>query len=187
MNANPNSPPDIEELVRGYYGAVVRLCRSILDDGACADAADEADDAAQEAFIAAARALPEYRGTASPKTWLFAIAINTCRMRLRRRKARRALASTLAGLQRLFGAAEDLQQQAEFAERDALLWRAVDRLEGKHRIVVVLRYAHELSAGEIAQVLGINEGTVHSRLHYARQQLARQLKDSTAFQEAAVP
>jgi RNA polymerase sigma factor (sigma-70 family) len=46
----------------------------------------------------------------------------------------------------------------------------VDSLE-KHRLPVILRYVHELSVAEIAASLGTNEGTIHSRLHYARKKL----------------
>ena len=185
MNASESTLPNIETLVHSYYAAVVRLCLSILDDGSAADAQDEAEDAAQETFIAAAKALENFRGEASPKTWLFSIAINTCRGRLRRRKTRRALAQAVEAVQRLFGGIDDPQQHAECAERDRVLWAAVDALDEKHRLVMLLRYVHNLPVSEIAAVLEINEGTVHSRLHYARQQLAGQLKRSAVFEEAA--
>ena len=178
MQTNETPSSTVGDLVRCHYAAVARLALSILDDG------DEADEAAQETFIAAAKALDGYRGSASLKTWLFAIAINVCRSRLRRRKAQLALARALAGIQQLFGHVESPEQRAEENERDAALWAAVDRLDEKHRLVVVLRYVHELTASEIAQVLGISEGTVHSRLHYARQQLAATLRRSAVFEEA---
>ena len=82
QQAQANDTAAIEALVREYYEYVLRLCLSVLDD------ATEADDAAQETFISAARDLPGYRGEAEPKTWLYAIAINTCRGRLRKRRAR---------------------------------------------------------------------------------------------------
>lgn len=176
---------NLDDLVRCYYPAVVRLALSILDDGRSPDVLDEAEDAAQETFIAASNALESYQGYASPKTWLFAITINGCRSRLRRRKAQRALTQVYAGLQRLLGHAAGLEQMAEGSERDAELWAAVDSLDEKHRTVVVLRYIHQLAVSEVAQVLAVNEGTVHSRLHYARRQLARQLKRSTVFEEVA--
>ncbi len=179
MSSNENLSPDIDDLVRTYYGSVVRLAFSILDD------ADEAEDAAQDAFIAAARALGDYRGMASPKTWLFTIAINTCRGRLRRRKARRTLEQALAAVQNLLGGGEPAAQRVERTERDRQLWAAVDQLDEKHRLVVILRYVHELSAAEIAGVMQITEGTVHSRLHYARQQLVGKLRRSAVFEEVA--
>jgi RNA polymerase sigma-70 factor, ECF subfamily len=187
MSQNNPASLAIEDLVRCYYAAVTRLALSILDDGCAPDAAAESEDAAQETFIAAARSLADYRGSASPKTWLFAIAINVCRTRLRRRKARAVLVQTVGGLARLFSGAETPEQRVERTERDRELWSAVDALDEKHRLVILLRYVHDLSAGEIAQVLDTNEGTVHSRLHYARQQLAQVLKRSAVFQEAVTP
>jgi RNA polymerase sigma-70 factor, ECF subfamily len=188
----PMQPLEIEELIRSYYPAVVRLALSILDNGQPGSAVrDEAEDAAQETFIAAARSLDEFHGSSSPKTWLFAIAINNCRSRLRKRRASQALAAALASIQRVLGGGDmpgagDPQRLAERAERDALLWAAVDGLDEKHRLVVVLRYAHELTAAEIAQALDISEGTVHSRLHYARQKLAGQLRQSAALEEVVL-
>jgi RNA polymerase sigma-70 factor (ECF subfamily) len=177
MQTNEPSSSNVADLVRCYYAAVARLALSILDDG------DEADEAAQETFIAAAKAIDGYRGSASLKTWLFAIAINVCRSQLRRKKAQLALARALAGVQQLFSPIETPEQRTEENERDAALWAAVDRLDEKHRLVVVLRYVHDLTAAEIAQVLAVTEGTVHSRLHYARRKLARQLKQSAVFAE----
>jgi RNA polymerase sigma-70 factor, ECF subfamily len=196
MQTNEMPSLEIEDLIRSYYPAVMRLALSILDDGSPAGASvlDEAEDAAQETFIAAARTLDDYRGNASPKTWLFAIAINNCRTRLRRRRAYQALNRTLFAVQRIFGnedgrdpSAGDPEYLAECCERDAQLWAVVDGLDEKHRTVVVLRYVHELTTVEIAQVLNITEGTVHSRLHYARQKLAGQLRRSPAFEEVVVP
>src|SRR4030095_6915108 len=71
----------IERLVQTYQGAVYRLALSILDDS------DEADDATQEVFVAALRALESFRGNASFKTWLFSITVNVCRNRLTRHKS----------------------------------------------------------------------------------------------------
>ncbi len=183
MQMNERPSPDIDDLVRCYYSAVVRLAQSILVDGS---SLDDAEDAAQETFIAAARSLETYRGQASPKTWLFSIAINTCRSRLRRRKVQRRLVQALALAQQLFGQRDIPEQCAEQSERDRQLWDAVDGLNEKHRMIIVLRYVHELSSAEIGQVLGITEGTVHSRLHYARQQLAGQLRRSPVFEGAEV-
>ena len=70
----------IERLIQTYQQDVYRLALSILDDPA------DADDATQEVFLSALRALESFRGHASFKTWLFSIAINVCRSRLQRHK-----------------------------------------------------------------------------------------------------
>ncbi|MCI0518684.1 MAG: RNA polymerase sigma factor [Chloroflexi bacterium] len=160
---------DIHALVTAYYAYVHRLAFSILDD------AQEAEDAAQETFIAAHRALPGYRGQSEVKTWLIAIAVNQCRARLRRRQSRQRLHAALQALHLAGPAPSSPEAAAAQNEADRLLWRAVDALDEKHRLVVLLRYVHELSAAEIAAALDTSEGTVHSRLHYARAKLKTQL------------
>jgi RNA polymerase sigma-70 factor (ECF subfamily) len=154
-----------EALVEQYYAFVFRLALSILDD------ADEAEDAAQETFIAAVSNLDRYRGESSLKTWLYSITLNTCRGHLRKRKARNAMRRTWYALQSLMSNPPTPEESAERSETDTLLWQAVDDLDDKQRLTVILRYAHNLSAPEIAEILDISEGTVHSRLHYARRKL----------------
>ena len=158
-----------ERLVREYFPYIHRLAFSILDDIA------EAEDAAQETFISAHRALTGYRAEAELKTWLSAIAINTCRGKLRKRKTRQVLSTMLQALhlQRLPTATpEECILQSEV---DRSIWAAVDNLDDNHRIPVILRYVHEFNVLEIARILHLNQGTVHSRLHYARQRLHVQL------------
>jgi RNA polymerase sigma-70 factor (ECF subfamily) len=163
----------LESLVREYYAYIRRLALTILDDGR-AEAAADAEDAAQETFITAHRSLAGFRGRSSLKTWLTSIAVNACRARLRKRRIHQALQSTLHGLQRSprLASPEEAALQNEAHRR---LWRAVDSLDEKHRLPMILRYVHELSVAEIAESLGTNQGTVHSRLHYARKELLDRL------------
>jgi RNA polymerase sigma-70 factor (ECF subfamily) len=162
-----------ESLVREHYAYIRRLALTILDDGS-AEASAEADDAAQETFITAHRALAGFRGRSSLKTWLTTIAVNACRGRLRKRKLRWALQSTLRGLHlaRQVASPEEAAAQNE-AHRH--LWQAVDSLDEKHRLPVILRYVHEMTVPEIAASLRTNEGTIYSRLHYARKALLDRL------------
>ena len=164
---------NLEVLVGEYYAYIRRLALTILDDGS-AEASAEADDAAQETFISAHRALAGFRARASLKTWLTAIAVNACRARLRKRKLRQVLHSTLRGLHHSQRSASP-EETAVQNEMHRHLWQAVDSLDEKHRLAVILRYVHELSTAEIAASLDISLGTVHSRLFYARQQLQQGL------------
>ena len=159
----------IERLVQTYQADVYRLALSILDD------ADEADDATQEVFVAALRALDSFRGSASLKTWLFSITVNVCRTRLQRHKSRGRLQQILENLfshEQAHPERETMQN-----ESDAALWRAVRGLDDKHRIPVILRYYHDLPVADIAEMLGIPSGTVHSRLNHARSTLRTLLKE----------
>jgi len=169
---------DIESVVAAYHASIRRLAFSILDDRA------EADDAAQETFIAASRAGEGFRGEANLKTWLTAIAVNICRGRLRKRKVRQRLQSVLQRLH-LDGGGDPTPEVAALRnEADLRIWQAVDKLDESHRLVIILRYVHELSAEEIAAVLRTSAGTVYSRLHYARQKLKARLDNPTSHVEA---
>jgi RNA polymerase sigma-70 factor (ECF subfamily) len=161
---------DIEALVHTHYDAIYRLALSILAD------ADEAEDAVQETFIAADRALDQYRGQSSIKTWLFAIAINQCRQMLRRRKRRQTLADAWQAARLLLPRPSLPEDAVSKTETAVVLRQAVAELKEKHRLPIILRYAHNMTAPEIAQILQISEGTVHSRLHYARRELRHKLE-----------
>ena len=172
-------------LVKDNQAAIFRLGLSILDDPA------EADEATQETFLAALRNLGSYRGSASPRTWLFAIAINVCRSRLRRgRTWQRVQALFLGGVVSLNGhddAAAHPEALAVQREANDAVWQAVQDLGEKHRLPVILRYYHDLSVAEIAGVLGISEGTVHSRLSIARDRLRTALSTAPAVRTEAQP
>ena len=159
----------IERLVQTYQAEVYRLALSILDDS------DDADDATQEVFVAALRALESFRGNASFKTWLFSITINVCRTRLQRQKNRGRLQQIL---QSLFGQNQaHPENEAIQSESDSKLWQAIRTLDDKHRVPVILRYYHDLSVAEIAETLGVPVGTIHSRLNHARERLRALLKE----------
>ncbi len=150
----------IENFVQTYQQDVYRLALSILDDSS------EAEDATQEALLAALRALDSFQGASSLKTWLFSITVNICRTRLQRQKRREQLRQILGGI--LQGQNNpSVEEKAMENESDAVLWHVIHRMDEKHRTPIVLRYYHELSVAEIAGILQIPEGTVHSRLNTA--------------------
>jgi len=161
----------IETLVNEHQAGVYRLCLSILDD------ADDAQDATQESFVAALKALAGFRGDAAFNTWLFSIAINTCRALLRQRQRRARLHEQLVDPSMPDKESKQSPERSLIEhERSQALWGAISRLDEKHRLTIVLRYYHDLSTQQIAEVLGINVGTVHSRLSAARSQLTGELK-----------
>ena len=159
----------IERLVQTYQREVYRLALSILDDP------NEADDATQEVFLSALRALESFRGDAAFKTWLFSITINVCRNRLGHANSRARLQQMLQSLFRQEQAHPE--KEAVQNEADDALWQAIRSLDEKHRIPVILRYYHNLSVADIAEMLGIPGGTVHSRLNHAREKLRMLLKE----------
>jgi RNA polymerase sigma-70 factor (ECF subfamily) len=172
-------PAAVEWLVNTHQAALFRLALSILDDPA------EADEAVQETFVAALRRLDTYRGQAALATWLYAIAVNVCRSRWRKGRAWQRLRGVLQAAR--WGAAPPAAPEAAASQREtqAAVWSAVQRLGEKHRLPVILRYYHDLPTAEIAAILGISEGTVHSRLATARDRLRPALRHLHA--EAGLP
>src|SRR5690349_10587653 len=156
----------IELLVRQYEIGVFRLALSVVEDEA------EASEITQETFLAALRALPNYQHKMSFKAWLYTIALNQSRSHLRKRKVVERLKATLTSIFRVEAQKQILPEEAAIQnEKEAALGHSLNQLYERHRIVVVLRYFHELSIAEISEILSVNEGTIHSRLHNARGKL----------------
>lgn len=167
----------LESLVREFYPYVHRLALTILDTGNPLSAG-EAEDAAQEIFLQAARALPEFRGEASPKTWLTSIAVNHCRGRLRKRHSQLRVLNRFS-VRRADNRVEDGPESSLSAiDEKRALWAAVDQLPEKQRVPILLYYVHDLTTAEIAIALKLPEGTVHSRLYHARRRLQALLEKS---------
>jgi RNA polymerase sigma-70 factor, ECF subfamily len=162
----------IEHLLTYYYPDLRHLASNILED------TDEAEDAAQETLITAVSKLDRYQPGTNFKAWLYTIAVNICRGYLRKRKVRTNLHNVLAGLFHMRDSNPSPEEQVLRGEAETHLWQAVNALDDKQRLPVVLRYLHDLSNQEIAQVMGIREGTVRSRLHYALGKLQTELKQS---------
>ena len=142
---------------------------------------DEAEDATQEAFLDVLRALPNYQveGPARFETWLYRVTVNRCRSRMRRKRLPSAEWDDMEErLERIPEKAPQHQPEKETLrqERAVALWRSVDSLPEGHRAVILLRYQQEMSYGEIAQTLGISEGTVKSRLYHAHRKLKSALE-----------
>jgi RNA polymerase sigma-70 factor, ECF subfamily len=162
----------VEHFVQTYQRDMYRLALSIMDDS------NEADEATQESLLAALRALDSFHGDSSLKTWLFSITVNICRTRLQRQKRRERLTLVLDGLLRR-APTPSVEDKAVQDESNETLWRAIHSMDEKHRIPIVLRYYHDLSVAEIASILQIPEGTVHSRLNTARRLLHDVLKEGS--------
>jgi len=160
----------IENFVQTYQQDVYRLALSILDD------ASEAEDATQEALLTSLRSLDSFRGASSLKTWLCSITVNICRNRLQRHRTYERLTRILGEILRV-RSTPSVEEFAVQNESNEALWHVIHTMDEKHRIPVVLRYYHDLSVAEIAAILQVPEGTVHSRLNTARRQLHDVLKE----------
>lgn len=168
----------VDALVEQYYPHVLRFAHSILDNH------DEAEDAAQEALIAAVGSLAKFRGESTFKTWLYGITLNVCRGHMRKRKMRQSVEQALQLVQVVAGNQPTPEDATQRLESDNELWRAVDGLDDAHKTAVILRYVHELPVRDISRIMRINEGTVHSRLHYARRMLQQHLNANSTSESA---
>jgi RNA polymerase sigma-70 factor, ECF subfamily len=162
----------IEVLIRRYQNYVYRLCFLVMRNE------QDAEDMTQETFIRAFRALPrfEMRQGTSFEAWLYRIAVNACRSRMRR-KWYQVLPWPEPAPQIGGEPEEQPERLCLLGEQREEILAAVDSLGDKHRLVVILRYYAGLSNEEIAQALGIPSGTVRSRLHIARQRLKELLSE----------
>jgi RNA polymerase sigma-70 factor (ECF subfamily) len=160
-------------LVRAYESRIYRLALSMLNDPA------EADEATQDTFSTALQRLTSFRGEASFATWLYAIALNVCRGRLRQRRRRERLAVVLHALRLTDQSHERYAEQVAIEhETDRTVWQALHALNDKQREAILLRYYHDLKLNDIAQVVGVSERTIRTWLHQAHEQLRAELKDS---------
>ena len=159
-----------EQLVETYREQVYRIALRM-----CSNAAD-ADEAAQEAFLAAWKGLPNFRGDSQFSTWLYQLTTHAA-IDLMRREKRQIAADDITEVSAA-DPAPSPQQQAEQSEQREIVRDAILQLAPEQREVVVLRFMEELSYEEIGAVLKLPSGTVKSRLNRAKAQLKEILSKS---------
>ena len=166
-----------ELLVLKYQRKIMRLLSRLIHDPA------EAEDVAQDAFIKAYRAIPQFRGESAFYTWLYRIAVNTAKNHLvarRRRPSGSAQYENEDG--ETFDETDNLSDintpEAAFASREIAdtVNQAIDALPEELRTAIVLREIEGLSYEEIAQSMGCPIGTVRSRIFRAREAIASKLR-----------
>ena len=168
-----------EELVRTESRHLLAVARRLLRNE------EDAQDAVQQAFLSAFRALPAFNGQSRLTTWLHRIVTNAALMKLRARG--RQPEDSIEDLLPTY--LEDGHHTAQFSEwalpaESKLLRRetrgqvrtAIDALPESYRTVLLLRDIQELSTEETARALGVTPNTVKIRLHRARQALLKLLK-----------
>jgi RNA polymerase sigma factor (sigma-70 family) len=159
--AQRGDPAAYEEIVQRYQQVAFRTAFVITRSAA------DAEDAAQEGFVKAYRALASFRTGADPRPWLLRIVANEARNRVRSVGRRHQLELRLAEGSRPGGAAPSPEAAAIAAEDRTRLLALVNQLGDEDRQVIASRYFLELSGEETAAALGIPEGTVKSRLSRA--------------------
>ncbi len=178
-----------EAIMRRNNRALYRAARSILRDDA------DAEDAVQEAYWRAYRAIGTFHGESRLATWLTRIVINEALQKMRKRKQESGTTSIEnvvnleAHLNEVAGGADIPERSAMRAQTRRLIERKIDELPGAFRTVFVLRALEEMSVEETAACLDIPEATVRTRYFRARgllrEALAREIdgvfEDAFAF------
>lgn len=171
-----------EELVAERSGEIYGLLFRLTENS------EEARDLTQETFLRAFQNIGRFRGEADLRTWIYRIAINQARNRWRwwRRRRRDSTVSLDATqgqsnqtlIATLAESSENPEQQTLAHEREGALRSALQKVGRTYRETVILRDIEGFSYEEIASTLGINVGTVKSRLARGRQELRQRLEGS---------
>jgi RNA polymerase sigma-70 factor (ECF subfamily) len=142
---------------------------------------EDAADAAQDAFVRAWTGLPEFRGESRFRTWLYRIVINLCINRSPR--LRKDLEALTHDEFPELPSPETVAAKVERRELHAMVHREVERLPEQYRLLISLRYQHELTYEEIANLLDLPLGTVKTGLFRAKERLRESL---TVYEEKSI-
>jgi len=166
ISPGPESRKRLHDLVETYERDVLHLCCVYLRD------VTMAEDAVQETFLKAYRALHTFKGESSEKTWLYRIAINVC-IDMRRSRWYRFIDQRV-----------DMDQLRipvnGISEVSIALMQEILSLPARYREVVFLFYYEDMKLAEIAQLLKISASTVSDRLRKARAMLRKALEGGMA-------
>ena len=168
------------ELIEAHRDRVYNISFRMLGSRA------EAEDVAQEVFIAVFKTIETFRGDSKFSTWLYRVAVNHCKNRIkylarRHDRDRDELDETTNGQHGAVGAIGGPGPRApdhalEAQQMETLIQEAIAELDEEQRIVVVLRDVEDLSIEEICKITDLPDGTVKSRLHRARLVLRKKLQ-----------
>ena len=161
------------ECVRTYQDRVYNLVYRMLGN------AQEAEDVSQEVFVTVFKSVDSFRGDCKFSTWLYRIAANHCKNRIKYlgRRAGRMTGELDEAAERAMLDAQphamtphmaSPQEVLEGLQLERIVQEGIALLDEEHRMLIVLRDVEELSYEEIGQITSLPEGTVKSRLHRAR-------------------
>ena len=169
-----------DRLVVKHKNRLFNLCYRLLGDY------EEANDSAQETFIKVYRSLKKFRFESAFSTWLYRIAVNTCKNKLKSPAFRQKMKMVPMDNPipaNLNGPGREIQDESpspaialEKKERMRVIQEAINALPPEQKEVVTLRDIEGFSYEEVAEITGLNLGTVKSRLARARLDLRKKLR-----------
>src|SRR3954466_7393298 len=185
----PGLPPDLVarcqkgdkdalgELYRLYRAEVARNLHRMLGPGRI-----DLEDVLQEVFIEVFRSIGRFRGDAKITTWLYRVCVNVALQRLRKRKRRNEVSSDDVG-ERVpeINSAETPERDLDTRRRLDAVYRILDELSPKKRVVFILHEIEGREPKEIAGIVGAPVLTVRTRLHYARKEFFERASHEPAF------
>lgn len=157
MRVETDSREDFRRMVEDHQAALLRTCYVVLKDYALAE------DAVQETFLKAYRAMDTFRGDCGEKTWLMRIALNTCRDMKR--------VAWLRHVDRRVTPEQLPQACVPFEARDDSIVQSILRLPRKEREVLLLYFYQDMTLEEIGQAMGLSKSTISARLKRAKAKL----------------
>ncbi|MFU8804288.1 MAG: sigma-70 family RNA polymerase sigma factor [Bradymonadaceae bacterium] len=174
------------EVVRLYQHKVFNVCYRIVGDR------QEAEDVSQEVFIAVFKSVDGFRGDSSFSTWLYRVAVNRSKNRLkylgrRSYKSHQAIEDTAEGAVSESPLSGDIPRpdgQALGRELEGIIQDGLKELSEDYRVVLVLRDIENLSYKEISEIVDLAEGTVKSRLFRARVALKEYVESRYDYEQA---
>lgn len=169
-----------EVLVERYKDAVQNLAYRMLGN------VTEAEDVTQEVFVRAYTQLATYKPAHKFSTWLLSIASHLAIDQLRRRRFLALPLEDVPFLEWIADLGTGPEQSALQGEQQDEIQAYLQRLPGKYRAVIVLRYWYDLSYEEIATALNLTPALVKARLHRARELLARYINDNKHNEEEQI-
>ncbi|MBQ3100110.1 MAG: sigma-70 family RNA polymerase sigma factor [Clostridia bacterium] len=166
--AAKGDPAAFEEIVDKYQHMIYNLCLSKLRSR------EDALDVSQDTFLCAYRAISSFRGESKLSSWLYRICLNCIADRQRKKTPTVSIEKDEDGVGFEIpdtSESSDPQRSLEKSEKIRAVRQAIDALPDESRVIVVLREYENLSYQEISDMLGIEVGTVKSRLNRAREKI----------------
>lgn len=160
-----------EELTTEYYSKVYSICYRMLNN------TEDAYEQAQETFIKAFKYIKDFKGNCAISTWLYRIATNVCLDFIRKHKNKKVISieqNTFEDLQLKDSLVSENPGPEKVAETNAqkqAIKEALDKMNEKNRLVIILRDFMGLSYDEISDTMKVPVGTVKSRINRARNEL----------------